>query len=130
MPEHRQHPRAPIELEIAYQRMNSFFVDYTRNVSKGGMFVRTSRPPPVGTRFLFRLEIPGQAERLQLTGEVVHITPEGDEAGMGLRFVWSGDAEREAFEAAVEHLMTESLGPRAAGELLRKPGSGEHGSGE
>jgi type IV pilus assembly protein PilZ len=121
MTEHRQHPRAPIELKIAYQRMNSFFVDYTRNVSKGGMFVRTSRPPPVGTRFLFRLELPGHAQPLQLTGEVVHARPEGDEGG----FVWCGAAEREAFEATVERLMTDRLGARATSELLRKPGADE-----
>lgn len=121
MTEHRRHARAPIELAVSYRRLNSFFVDYTRNVSAGGMFVRTARPLPPGTRFAFRLEIPGRPEPLHLTGEVVHGTATGEAAGMGLRFVWEDEAARAEFEALVERLMVDSLGPQAAAALLRKP---------
>jgi type IV pilus assembly protein PilZ len=117
----RRHPRAPIELEVRYQRLNSFFADYTRNVSKGGLFVKTERALPVGTRFLFRLALPGGAGALELSGEVVHADPQGDAPGMGLRFVWDDDAARAAFEARVEALMAESLGEGAAAGLLGHP---------
>src|SRR6516164_2182390 len=49
----RTHPRAPIELKVDYKKLNSFFADYTRNISKGGTFIKTRKPLPVGTRFLF-----------------------------------------------------------------------------
>jgi type IV pilus assembly protein PilZ len=120
MTEHRQHPRAPIELEVAYRRLNSFFVDYTRNVSKGGMFVRTTRLLPLGTRFLFQLKIPGRAEALDLIGEIVHAQAEGDDPGLGLRFVWSDESARTAFESVVEQLMADSLGAHVATELLER----------
>lgn len=119
MEEHREHPRAPIELRVDYRKLNSFFADYTRNISKGGTFIKTARTLPVGTRFLFKLSLPGRAEPFTLSGEVVHARGEGEEAGMGIRFVWAADEDRRAFEQVVEDLMAESLGPVVAQNLLR-----------
>ena len=120
MPEKREHGRAPIELKVDYKKLNSFFADYTKNISKGGTFIKTRKTLPVGTRFLFRLAIPGRASPFELNGEVVHANAAGDEPGMGIRFVWTDDRERGAFEAVVEGLMAESLGPLVTGKLLRK----------
>ena len=46
MPEHRDHARAPIELEVDYKKLNSFFADYTKNISKGGTFIKTRKALP------------------------------------------------------------------------------------
>src|SRR5262249_3836697 len=78
--EGRTHPRAPIELKVDYKKLNSFFADYTRNISKGGTFIKTKKPLPVGTRFLFKLSIPGRAEPFELLGEVAWSNAEGDDA--------------------------------------------------
>jgi type IV pilus assembly protein PilZ len=121
MADQRQHARAPIELKVDYRKLNSFFADYTKNISKGGTFIKTKRPLPCGTRFLFRLTVPGRAQTFDLAGEVVHASPSGDEAGMGIRFVWGDEAERRRFEAVVEELMASSLGPLVAHNLLRRP---------
>jgi type IV pilus assembly protein PilZ len=120
MPDNREHTRAPIELKVDYKKLNSFFADYTRNISKGGTFIKTKKTLPVGTRFLFRLSIPGRGRPFELNGEVVHANPAGEEAGMGIRFVWSDERERIAFEGLVEGLMAESLGPLVAQNLLRR----------
>ena len=122
MAEHREYPRAPIELKVDYRRLNSFFADYTKNISKGGTFIKTRKALPVGTRFLFRLSVPGRAEPFALNGEVIHARPQGEESGMGIRFVWESDEERTRFEQLVEALMTESLGPLVAQNLLRPKG--------
>ena len=119
MDEHREHPRAPIELRVDYRKLNSFFADYTRNISKGGTFIKTSKALPVGTRFLFKLSVPGRAEPFGLSGEVIHARAEGEEAGMGIRFVWAAEDERHAFARLVEELMAASLGPVVAQNLLR-----------
>jgi type IV pilus assembly protein PilZ len=121
MPEHREHGRAPIELKVDYKKLNSFFADYTKNISKGGTFIKTKKTLPVGTRFLFRLTVPGRSAPFELNGEVVHASAQGDEAGMGIRFAWAHDRERTDFEALVEGLMQESLGPVVAQRLLRRP---------
>ena len=56
--ERRESGRAPIELKVEYKKLNTFFADYTRNISKGGTFIRTDHPLPVGTRFAFTLAVP------------------------------------------------------------------------
>ena len=118
MDDDRQHARAPIALRVAYQRLNGFFADYTRNISKGGTFIRTDHPLPVGTRFAFTLAVPSCGEAFLLEGVVVHAGAVGGETGMGIAFVWGDDATHAAFEAEVERLMTESLGARAVSALL------------
>jgi len=120
MAENREHGRAPIELKVDYKKLNSFFADYTKNISKGGTFIKTKKTLPIGTRFLFRLTVPGREKAFELNGEVVHAAQVGDDAGMGIRFVWNEEARRAEFEAVVEGLMSDSLGPLVAGKLLRK----------
>jgi type IV pilus assembly protein PilZ len=121
MPENRLHVRAPIELKVDYKKLNSFFADYTKNISKGGTFIKTRKTLPIGTRFLFRLAVPGRASPFELNGEVVHAAAAGEQAGMGIRFVWGDEARRAEFEEVVEELMAESLGPLVAQRLLRRP---------
>jgi type IV pilus assembly protein PilZ len=116
----RVHARAPIELRVDYKKLNSFFADYTKNISKGGTFIRTRKPLPVGTRFLFKLGVPTRVEPFELLGEVVWSQGEADDAGMGIRFVYSDDAQRFSFEDLVERLMTDSLGSELTGKLLNK----------
>jgi type IV pilus assembly protein PilZ len=123
-PAARAHPRAPIELKVEYKKMNTFFSDYTKNISKGGTFIKTKKPLPVGTRFLFKLSIPGRDEPFELLGEVAWSNAEGDDAGMGIRFVYADDTQRFAFEDVVERLMSDSLGRELTLRLLNKVGGG------
>src|SRR5207248_3014249 len=98
---------------VEYQRMNTFFSDYTKNISRGGTFIGTENPLQVGTRFSFKLVIPALSEALELTGEVRWVRPRGDEgeAGMGIQFIFASDSERAVIDGVVERLMTDSLGP-------------------
>src|SRR3954465_5272895 len=64
----RREARAPIELKVEYKRLNTFFYDYTKNISKGGTFIKTEKPLAIGTIFLFKLMIPNQTEPLALRG--------------------------------------------------------------
>jgi type IV pilus assembly protein PilZ len=118
--ENRGHVRAPIELRVDYKKLNSFFADYTKNISKGGTFIKTKKPLPLGTRFLFRLTVPGRTDPFALSGEVIHADTAGEEAGMGIRFVWGEESDRLGFESMVESLMSESLGPLVTQNLLKR----------
>jgi len=121
MTENRQHGRAPIELKVDYKKLNSFFADFTKNISKGGTFIKTRKTLPIGTRFLFKLTVPGRAQPFELNGEVMHASSTGEEPGMGIRFVWVVESDRATFEGVVERLMSDSLGPLVTRKLLRKP---------
>jgi type IV pilus assembly protein PilZ len=121
--ENRNSYRAPIRLRVDYERMNTFFADYTKNISKGGTFIKTNRPLPLGTRFVFSMSVPALAEPVQLTGEVAWVMTAAeaqppDEPGMGIRFVFSDDGARASFESLVERMMVESFGRDVTDKLL------------
>jgi type IV pilus assembly protein PilZ len=123
----RSAPRAPIDLKVEYKKMNTFFADYAKNISKGGTFIKTDRPLPVGTEFLFKLSLPKRATPFELRGAVIWTNqpseiqhPEVPEMGMGIRFIFGSDAERTAFETEVEHLMVASLGAHLYERLIKK----------
>lgn len=116
----RDSPRAPIELKVEYQRVNSFFADYTQNISKGGTFIATERPLPIGTEFVFRLTVPNLDAPLELEGKVQWTVQPGgeDKPGMGIGFVYATEAERQRIETLVENLMVSSLGRTLYDKLL------------
>ena len=126
MSERREHTRAPVQLQVAYERLNSFFADYTRNISKGGTFIRASRTVPLGTVFRFRLVVPGRASPFELEGVVVRHGEEGEESGVGIQFRWSDDERRRQFEAIVEAMMIASFGPVVARRILDGGDDGSH----
>lgn len=111
MSERRQHTRTPIQLEVEYKRLNSFFADYTHNIGRGGTFIKTPKPLPVGTKFVFRLTVPELDAPLDLQGVVRwRETQEDAVRGMGIEFEFASDAERDALHQRVEGLMEKSLG--------------------
>jgi type IV pilus assembly protein PilZ len=121
--ERRRFDRAPIELKVEYKRVNTFFADYTKNISRGGTFIGTERPLAIGTEFIFALGIPQLEEPLRLTGKVIWIVKVDDSskanpAGMGIEFQYADDAERREKEAAVEKLMVAELGEHLAAKIL------------
>ena len=118
--------RHSITLRVDYKRMNTFFADYAKNISKGGTFIRTAKPLEIGTEFVFVLSIPDQPGQLQLEGQVMWTVGEASAteeqpAGMGIRFRFAGDDERAKLDAFVQKLMSDKLGGEVAARLLGKP---------
>jgi type IV pilus assembly protein PilZ len=128
----RREARAPIELKVEYKRLNTFFYDYTKNISKGGTFIRTEKPLEIGTIFLFKLMIPTQQEPLALRGEVRWVVKEGEplppqaaaghEPGMGIKFVYDTPDQRRSLERIVEKMMVDSLGQLIYSKLVAGQG--------
>lgn len=121
--ERRREPRAPIELKVEYKRLNTFFADYTRNISRGGTFIATERPLPIGTEFVFALDLPTLSEPLRLRGRVMWQTTteeasKANPAGMGIEFQYADDGEREQMERIVERLFVSQLGEHLTKKLL------------
>lgn len=128
--ESREHARQAIELEVEYTRLNSFFSDYTKNISKGGTFIKTTKPLDIGTEFLFKLRVPKLDAPLRLIGRVQWVVTESDvaagddrgsgEPGMGIRFLFSDDGERRQLEERVEKVMIDSLGQLLYSKLMEQ----------
>jgi type IV pilus assembly protein PilZ len=129
----RREARAPIELKVEYKRLNTFFYDYTKNISKGGTFIKTDKPLDIGTIFLFKLLIPSQTAPLALRGEVRWVVkdgsprppeaPDNHEPGMGIRFMYDDALQRRSLEEVVEKMMIDSLGELIFSRLVKKPKS-------
>lgn len=123
----RNFPRTPIELNVEYKRLNTFFHDYTRNISQGGTFIKTVKPLDVGTEFVFKLIVPELKEPLTIRGEVKWVVREDDagrdpdrpDAGMGIQFVYESEEDRKQIESIVEALMKEHLGELAYAKFMK-----------
>jgi type IV pilus assembly protein PilZ len=121
----RREARAAITLKVDYRRLNSFFADYTKNISKGGTFIRTSKPLKVGTEFVFVLSLPTIDEQLQLNGEVIWVVTDAEAtdeqpSGMGIKFRFENDVDRQKVADFVERLMVDALGEHISQRLLAK----------
>ena len=113
----RNVPRAPIEIRVEYQHLNALAADYTKNLSKGGAFIPTDSPLPIGTRCTFTLNVPTLAEPLRLDAEVKHHDAAHDEPGMGVEFLFSNDEESNSFHIVIDRLMFEHLGEQLYNHL-------------
>jgi type IV pilus assembly protein PilZ len=119
----RSNGRHAIELKVEYKRLNTFFADYTKNISKGGTFIRTDKPLAIGTEFVFALVIPQLTEPVCLRGRVLWATPveqatDDSPSGMGIRFQYADDQDRRTTEGIVEKLMKTELGEHLSAKLL------------
>ncbi len=77
-----------MSLEVEYRTAGAFLVAYTSNLSKGGLFIETAHPMPVGTDLALRFTIPA-AGPIEVRGAVAWVRPvaaEGKPAGMGVEF--------------------------------------------
>ena len=87
--ERRKDPRYPVKrsLLLRFGDIQKLRRTYVRDISKGGMFVRSRKPQPVGTRLSVVLELP-DGSRFPLKGEVAAVRdePEG-RGGNGIRFL-------------------------------------------
>ncbi len=98
--------RLPIRMLVEYESSEDFLIDYTANMSIGGMFIQTSNPLEVGTRFRLRFRIPGRDEPVDTVGEVCWVlSPEEAgcmQPGMGVRFEELAQQDRLAVESMLE----------------------------
>lgn len=81
----RTAPRYSVNREFG--SIEEFVAEYVTDVSGGGIFIRSKHPLPVGTwvnlRFTLLLN---EIEVIEGVGEVVHVTPDGPDKGMGVAF--------------------------------------------
>lgn len=121
----RAHERTAISLAVEYEKLSTFLVDYTLNISKGGMFLKTDTPLPVGTQLRFAVQVPHLDDPLQLRGRVTWIRnsaePEADAArppGMGIELLFATADERARVEQQVVSLIEERMGADTRARLL------------
>jgi molecular chaperone DnaK len=85
--------RTPITLKIKFKSSNldQFIERYSVDVSRGGIFIRTKEPLPVGTQLRFEFQLQDASALIAGDGTVVWIREhdparQGVAPGMGVRF--------------------------------------------
>ncbi len=82
--------RLPIRMLVEYESSEDFLIDFTANMSIGGMFIQTTNPLPEKTRFRLRFRIPGREKPVDTVGKVCWVLPPEEagcmQPGMGVRF--------------------------------------------
>lgn len=100
--ERRQFQRADVNIMADYISPHMMTFDYLKDVSLGGAFLFTDRQDPVGTPVTLMFFLPNRGSSIKVKAEVAWSRngEEGGgilpEAGMGLRFRYLSDEEREA----------------------------------
>jgi uncharacterized protein (TIGR02266 family) len=101
----REFARIPLAVEVRFRTASSFLFAYSLNLSKGGLFLETETPAPVGTAITIKLAIP-EAGSHEVHGHVSWIRDADDPTegprGMGVSF----DAIDEKLGALIDELVT------------------------
>jgi type IV pilus assembly protein PilZ len=95
-PEKRRSARVPARLHVRFERSADYVVGFTRDISRGGLFLCTDRVIPEGSPVNMTLLQTLHGAPLSLRGEVVHVASGGEPpTGMGVAFDCMGEEQRE-----------------------------------
>jgi Tfp pilus assembly protein PilZ len=96
-PVRRQYPRHAVALQVLLHSVDDLRTFYTRNVSKGGLFVATTLDVAEGTDMRVSVIHPKSHERFTLAAVVRRRGDAGD-PGLGLEFAALDEVRREEFQ--------------------------------
>lgn len=94
----RVEERCEVSLKVTYQSYDNFIIEYTKNVSRGGMFLKTKQRHEIGSHASLLLHVPGLDEPIKIIGEIVrtHFFNVTDEnSGVGIKFIELDDTSRQ-----------------------------------
>src|SRR5512138_1016742 len=125
----RSGERMPIGLAVrlSYGTVDEFVDKFAVNISRGGIFVRTREPRPVGTRLAFELRLTTGEVALKGVGVVRWVQAESATAspptapGMGVQFTELDEASRALVERMVMRKETRGAAPGAAAPAVVAP---------
>ena len=109
----RKDPRADVRIEIQYQTDQEFLAAYTKNISGGGVFIRTSHPLQLNQTVALRFTLPGINCQFEIGGLVVwaNSSPRSAfPAGMGVKFMEITPADSSAVATFVKNAGGEATG--------------------
>ncbi len=107
MDESRKEKRAPAALKVKYKSANvdEFIEQAGLNISRGGIFVKTSKPMPLGVPLRLELQLSSGAPVIRGVGKVAWRREPGQSgdqpAGMGIKFIKLDPGARAVVERAV-----------------------------
>jgi uncharacterized protein (TIGR02266 family) len=109
MTDTRKDKRAPVSLKVRFKSatVDEFIEHYSRDVSNGGIFIKSSQPLAIGTLLKFQFQLQDESALIRGVGRVVWTrAPEAAQAdqpaGMGVKFIKVDDASRAMVARVVD----------------------------
>jgi uncharacterized protein (TIGR02266 family) len=115
-------PSAPVRVRLRYPDLDTFVERFAANVTRGGVFIATRAPRPVGEHFAFEIQISTGVVALAGEGKVIWIK-EYDPAqpnkahGMGVQFVTLSKASKDLLDRM---LKAKGAQPATAGRTVSR----------
>lgn len=102
----REFPRIDARIKVSFKSMGDFVEEYTKNISRGGIFLKTDRLLDPNARIELMLSFPEDRKEHRIVGRVTRLVvmsdPETDERqiyGVGIHFL---KVEEETLKAIDE----------------------------
>ena len=105
--------RVPSQLRVSFDSYGELRECLMTNISRGGVFVATPNPLPIGTPFNLRIHVEESGETVMLSGEVATVNTgvdmRSEDRGMGIRFTKLDDAQKEIVERLYGKALDEAI---------------------
>jgi type IV pilus assembly protein PilZ len=95
----RQSPRVALDIPITWRMDRTIATAVALNIGEGGLAIRSTTPPPVGTTMRLRFRLPRAAQPIETEGVVAWT---GRQVGMGVSFTHLSDTQRAAIRDLVQ----------------------------
>ncbi len=110
MTDTRKDPRAPVALKVRFKSksVDEFAEQFSQDVSRGGLFIKSKDPMPIGTMLKFELQLSDETKIIAGVGRVVWrrdtMESAGDDApaGMGIKFIKMDGDSRSLVDRLVD----------------------------
>jgi len=105
----REHVRYPVDLRVDYAMRDAFVSNCVTNLSRGGLFIKSDNPLPVGAEVDLTLTLPGVDRFMTARGRVIWNYDMGKGSchlvrGMGIKLIDMGTKERQSLAEYLESL--------------------------
>jgi uncharacterized protein (TIGR02266 family) len=108
----QRHPRIPIMVRVSYGYKGAYLFGYTKDMSRGGIFIQTDNVINVGTRMLLQFSLPGHSQIIKAEGRVIWVVPSYNDKkergertqipGMGIEFLKMGVEDQSLIRRFVQ----------------------------
>ena len=96
----RSHKRVPVNQEFSC--IEDYISEYVSDISRGGVFIRSKNPLPVGTTVTLNFSvIVEDFETIEGEGEVIRVDMSSESMGMGIAFTKLSSESKELIDRII-----------------------------
>lgn len=100
--------------KLRFPDFDTFLDEYSLNISKGGIFIKSTNTKPVGTRIIFSLVLEDYSKLIEGEGKVVRVVKADAEGGgdripgMAIEFTRLDESSKELIDNIIKNYQTKS----------------------